>query len=122
MHAIGLQGKVIVTVQKCDNGYIVSLLETPQQKQDRPRPTMRTLDDMIDGIIDFNTQMAAEVPGENWKGEEGDTERRQKLREAFKKMNPRLVAQIGAESFEPRVEHKVFAFKTDILKYLEENL
>jgi hypothetical protein len=120
---MSMTGTVVVAIQKIDNGYVINLVEAPKRPEKRtgPRNPAVTIDDMIDGIIDFNKNMEAETTGENWKGD--DEERRVKLREAFKKMNPGLIARMAeGPPPEPRVEHKCFAFKVDLLKYLEENL
>lgn len=121
-HVIGgitLGGKVIVTISKCDNGYIVNLIEPPKfQKKQAPKNLDEEVDGLIDGIVALNKHMEG-TPGEEWR--EGNAADRKRIREAFKKTHPGLMHQFEPCP-EPRVEQKVFATKEDLFDYLKKNL
>lgn len=117
-----LSGRVIVTVQKCDNGFIVNLIEAPKVPKG-PKSTAKDLDEEVDGLIDglvaLNKHMEGNIDGEGWRG--GDASDRKRIREAFKKVNPGLMRQFEPPP-EPRIEQKVFSTKQELFAYLSNNL
>ena len=117
---ITLGGKVIVTISKCDNGYIVNLIEPPKHpKKQVPKNIDEEVDGLIDGLVALNKHMEGGVPGEEWR--EGSAADRKRIREAFKKPNPGLMHQFEPCP-EPRVEQKVFSSQVELFAYLKNNL
>lgn len=120
--AAPMSGKLIVTVAKCDNGYIVTLIEPPKGPKHRPVPKDldAEIDSLLDGITALNKHMrkgGGGDEGEDWRGS-GSQEDRQKVREAFKKLHP----EFFEPPCEPRIEQKVFPTKKDLFAYLTSNL
>jgi hypothetical protein len=117
-----VSGKLVVNISKCDNGYIVLLVEPPKHpKRVRPKNIEAEIDKVLDGIVALNKHMkkAHESEGENWRGSRDDEgAERQKLREAFLRLNPEMFEP----PCEPRIEQKVFGSKKDLFTFLTENL
>lgn len=117
---INLSGKVIVTVSKCDNGFIVNLIEPPKiPKKQIPKNLDEEVDHLIDGLVALNKHMEGGIPGEEWR--DGSPADRKRLREAFKRTNPGLMHQFEPCP-EPRIEQKVFTTKQELFAYLTNNL
>lgn len=120
-----VSGKMIVTVAKCDNGFIVTLVEPPKD-QKQPKKPIRDLDheidNLIEGITALSRHMKKGVEGpdqESWRGDgDHDGSDRQKLREAFKRLHPEFF-EVPSE---PRIEQKVFGTKKELFSYLTANL
>jgi hypothetical protein len=117
-----VSGKLLVNVAKCDNGYIVTLIEPPKgpKKRTVAKDLDAEIDSLLDGITALNQHMRkghGNDEGENWRGG-GSPEDRQKVREAFKKLHPEFFEM----PCEPRIEQKVFGTKKDLFSYLTDNL
>lgn len=117
-----MSGKLLVSISKCDNGYIVTLVEPPKGPKRKPVPKDLDveIDNLLDGITALNKHMhkgRGGDDGEDWRGG-GSPEDRQKVREAFKKLHP----EFFETPCEPRIEQKVFGTKKELFAYLAENL
>jgi len=113
-------GKLILTVQKCDNGFIVNLIEAPKcPKHKGSKNVDEEIDTLIDGLVALNKHMEGKIDGEEWR--EGNSNDRRRIREAFKRVNPGLMRQFEPPP-EPRIEQKVFATKPELFAYLANNL
>lgn len=113
-------GKIIATIQKCDNGFIVNLIEAPKMpKRERTKDIDSEVDELIEGLIAMNKQFASKIDGEEWR--EGNDSDKKRIREAFKKVSPGLMHQLQPCP-EPRVEMKVFQTKQELFAYLTNNL
>jgi hypothetical protein len=115
-----LSGKIVVAIQKCDNGFIVNLVEAPKmpEKAKSADPDVE-IDELIDGIIAMNKHFAGGIDGEEWR--EGSAGDKRRVREAFKKISPGLMHQLQPCP-QPRMEMKVFATKQELFAYLSNNL
>jgi hypothetical protein len=123
---LSILGKMMVTISKADNGFIVTLVEPPKERRRRSAPKdMNTeIDNFLDGMVALNKHMkkSHEGEGENWKGSRDDENAdRTNLREAFKKLHPEFMEQFEPPP-QPRIEQKVFGSKKDLFAYLTENL
>lgn len=115
-----LAGKVVVAIQKCDNGFIVNLVEAPKMpKREKPKDIDSEIDELLDGLVAMNKHFEKKIDGEEWR--EGSESDRKRIREAFKKTNPGLMHQFQPCP-EPRIEMKVFATKQELFAYLTNNL
>lgn len=125
-----LEGKVIISISKIDNGWVVTLIEPPQTPR-RKEPTEgeinKKVTEMVKGIIGFNQTMnqlaGPHNPEESWRGGEGQIDI-PKMVEDFKAMNPSVVEDLKEQMAPPvsRVERMVFTEMKDLLNYLASNL
>lgn len=118
-----LSGKIVVSIQKCDNGFIVNLIEAPKPHNHGQKVKDKDLDgeidEFLDGLVAMNKHFEGKIDGEEWR--EGSPADRKRIREAFKKVNPGIMRQFQPCP-EPRIEQKVFSTKQELFAYLTNNL
>ncbi len=121
--------KLIVSLEKKDNGYVLKLIEPPvfpESDPDELKPEEvdadrdKKVDTMIDGVVAFTKSLNDKAAGEAWKGEEDKA----KIREGFKLLFGMSAGR--GRPFKPmpkaRVENMVFPGKEELLAYLAKNL
>lgn len=125
-----LEGKVIISISKIDNGWVMTLIEpphTPRRKEPTEGEVNKKVTEMVNGIIGFNQTMnqlsGPHSSDEAWKGGEGHIDI-PKMVEDFKAMNPSVVEDLKEQMAPPvsRVERMVFTEMKDLLNYLASNL
>lgn len=129
MEGIMVLSGLTITIQKCDNGYLVNLVEPPKETKRKRKLTKEEenslIDDLMEGVTDFHKKAHAEssVPGEEWKGAGGSSQDPAKARATFRAMFPGLVARaLNLEPPEPKMERLVFPDKKSLVKFLNGRL